>query len=98
MDMERAKERWRPGSDSEHVMQLLEKHGYHVERGLMGVRLVHLDKARRNELMIVYYEDLADHDLAVADLTEGGRAAGDWPEISAGLRRRALAGMKLSMK
>ena len=64
----------------------------------MGVRLVRLDQARRKELMIIYQEDLADQDLAVADLFDGGKAAEEWPEIAAGLRRRALAGMTMSMR
>ncbi len=48
--------------------------------------------------MIIDQEDLADQDLAVADLFDGGKAAGEWPEIAARLRRRALAGMAMSMR
>ena len=50
----------RPGSDLEHVVALLRTKGYHMPDGMMYVRLVHLlDERKRQELMIIYAEDVA---------------------------------------
>ena len=59
-------------------------------------RLVHLiDEAKRNELMIIYREDLSSMGLTAADLAEGGRDAAKWDEISNGLLDRAVKGVKV---
>ena len=43
---------------------------------VLSQRLVHLvDEAKRNELMIIYMEDLSGMGLTASDLGEGGRAA-----------------------
>ena len=64
---------------------------------LISQRLVHLvDEAKRNELMIIYVEDLTGTGLTAADLSEGGSARARWPEISQGLLDRALKNMKVS--
>ena len=60
-------------------------------------RLVHLvDQAKRDELMVIYVEDLTDTGLTAADLNEGGSAHARWTEISQGLLDRALKYMKVS--
>ena len=60
-------------------------------------RLVHLvDDAKRNELMIIYMEDLGAMGLAAADLAPGGRAAARWDAISQDLLRRAADGLSIS--
>jgi hypothetical protein len=48
-----------------------------------------LDRPARNEVMVIYLEDLADHGLTAADLGPGGRAADRWPAMQADLLRRA---------
>ena len=49
----------RAGSDLEHVEALLRTKGYHMPEGMMYVRLVHLlDERKRQELMIIYAEDV----------------------------------------
>ena len=45
-----------------------------------------------------YQESLRDLDLTLADLSDGGKAEGDWERISTELRERALAGISVSMK
>ena len=63
----------------------------------LSQRLVHLvDEAKRNELMIIYIEDLSGRGLTSADLNEGGAAQSRWNEIAAGLLERAQKNMKIS--
>ncbi|HKF20910.1 MAG TPA: hypothetical protein VKE93_05040 [Candidatus Angelobacter sp.] len=80
----------RPGSDREHVQALIGGKAYKIPPGMMYVRLVHLlDEQKRKELMIIYGEDLAPTGLTVGDLSEKGRAYGQWPAIAKGLVDRA---------
>ena len=63
----------------------------------MSQRLVHLvDAAKRNELMIIYLEDLSPMKITAADVAPGGKAAARWDQISKGLLERATKNMKLS--
>lgn len=56
----------------------------------MYVRLVHLlDEQKRQELMIIYGEDVAQYGLTAADLQEGGKEHDRWPAIAEGLLERA---------
>lgn len=50
-----------------------------------------LDRARRDEILILYFENLKDLGYTVDDLVSGGPRAGDLPGLSAGVRQRALA-------
>ena len=57
---------------------------------LLWQRLVHMvDEARRNELMVIYMEDLSPMKLTAADLGKDGKAAAQWPEIAKALLERA---------
>jgi hypothetical protein len=57
---------------------------------MMYVRLVHLlDEQKRKELMIIYGEDLAAAGFSAAELSQGGKAFGQWPAIEKGLLERA---------
>jgi hypothetical protein len=87
----------RPDSDGARARAFLEGKGYRLASDdILSQRLVHLvGEAKRNELMIIYMEDLSGMGLTAADLAEGGRAAARWGEISNGLLERALKGMKL---
>jgi hypothetical protein len=75
----------------------LESKGYRMASDdVLSQRLVHLvDEAKRNELMIIYMEDLSGMGLTAADIAEGGRAAARWDEISNGMLERAVNGMKI---
>ncbi len=87
----------RPDSDGARARAFLESKGYRmVSDDVLSQRLVHLvDEAKRNELMIIYMEDLNGMGFTAADLAEGGRAAARWDEISKGLLERAVKGLKI---
>ncbi|MGH9856158.1 MAG: hypothetical protein ACREBD_40515 [Blastocatellia bacterium] len=87
----------RPDSDGSRARAFLEGKGYRMAGDdVLSQRLVHLvDEAKRNELMIIYMEDLSGMGLTAADLAAGGRAAAQWDEISNGLLDRAVKGMKI---
>ena len=87
----------RPDSDGARARAFFEKKGLRMlGTELISQRLVHLiDEAKRNELMIIYVEDLTGTGLTAADLGEGGSARARWPEISQGLLDRALKNMKM---
>ena len=80
----------RPGSDGEHVVALLRTKGYHMPAGMTYVRLVHLlDGRKRQELMIIYAEDVAPSGFTASDLQQGGTAYDRWPTIADGVVQRA---------
>ena len=82
------------GSDEAHFYSLLASHGYRRE-DLMSVRLVHLDPARRKELMIIYSENLAPTGYTALQLKDGGKNHGKWAAIEDGLIRRAEQGITI---
>jgi hypothetical protein len=86
----------RADSDGSRARTFLESNGYRLASDdILSQRLVHLvDEAKRNELMIIYIEDLGHTGLTAADLSAGGRAAGRWDETAKGLLERTLANMK----
>ena len=88
----------RPNSDGSRAQSFLESKGYAMEgRDVLLQRLVHLvDQSKRNELMIIYVEDLAGTGLTAADLGPNGSAATRWEEMRNGLLERATKGLKIS--
>ncbi len=102
----------RPGSDSARTRALMSSKGLRLPEEQAWVRLVHLTDAggtsrlapfaataagaRRNELMIIYLEDLSSAGFKAEDFAEGGRARQTWPEFEEGLLKRAAAGLKIS--
>jgi hypothetical protein len=88
----------RPDSDGNRAREFLAGKGFRMaSTEIISQRLVHLvDEARRNELMIIYVEDLSDTGLTAADLGEGGSAHARWAEIGQGLLDRTLKNMKVS--
>ena len=87
----------RRAADGARARAFLEGKGYRMASDdILSQRLVYLvDEAKRNELMIIYLEDLSGMGLTAADLAEGGRAAAKWDEISNGLLDRAVKGMRV---
>ncbi len=78
------------GSDREHIEALIRQKRYRMPAGMMYVRLVHLlDEQKRQELMIIYGENLAPSGFAAAELQEGGKSHDQWPTIEKGLVGRA---------
>lgn len=58
---------------------------------VLSERLVWLlDSPARNQLMLIYMEDLADHGLAAAAVNAGGSARDRWPAIAAAFHTRAV--------
>ena len=88
----------RPNSDGAYTRAFLASKGFQMPGPeLVYVRLVHMtDETKRNELMIIYMEDLSEQGLTAADLAEGGAARGRWAEVEKGILERALKYMKVS--
>lgn len=85
----------KPGSEQEQVWRLVREAGYVLPTELVNLRLVSvLDSARRKELLIYYYEDLAPTGFTTETLI-ADRAkrilAPEWAGIAASVRERALA-------
>ncbi len=84
-------------SDGSRARVFLENKGYTIPGDdLLMQRLVHLvDEAKRNELIIIYMENLSGLGLTAADLGPDGRAASRWVKISRGLLERAQKGIRV---
>ena len=64
--------------------------------GMMYVRLVYLlDTEKRNELMIIYGEDLGPTGFTAASLKEGVANFSRWPSLESGLIERAKQNVKV---
>ncbi len=88
-----------PASDGNRAREFLASKGFRLADHIMSQRLVHLiGEDKRNELMIIYSEELTSRGLTVADLVDGGRAADQWDTLAKGLLERGLENMKLSPK
>jgi hypothetical protein len=86
----------RPESDGARARAFLRAKGWTVGTDILTERLVWLlDAPPRNELMVIYLEDLGDQGLAAADFSEGGKAKDRWPALAEAFHRRALAAFKL---
>jgi hypothetical protein len=87
--------RERPASDSAHVVDFLRDKGYTFGGDTMFHRLVWLDADLRNELMIIYSENMHSTGYRHSDFAEGGPAAAEWSRISQALQERSLASFKV---
>jgi hypothetical protein len=88
-----------PNSDGNRARAFLESKGFDVADHIMSQRLVHLiGEDKRNELMIIYSEEITSRGLTAADVSEGGRAFIYWDDLAKGLLDRALKNMKLTQK
>lgn len=87
----------RPDSDGHRARAFLEKKGFRMAGDdVLSQRLVHLvDEQKRNELMIIYMEDMAPLKLAAKDFAPGGQAAAQWEETAKALLERAMKGLKI---
>jgi hypothetical protein len=89
-------EEMRAGSDLEHIVNLIETKGYRLPEDMMYVRFVHLlDEQKRQELMIIYAEDLEASGYSAAELSKGGKFYDRWPSIDKGLVERAEKALSL---
>jgi hypothetical protein len=75
-------EKTEAGSDREHIDALIRAKGYEIPADMLYVRFVHLlDAQKRNELMIIYGENLASIGMRAEDLKPGGKAHDQWPTL-----------------
>lgn len=89
----------RPGSDVDRAVRHLEAKGFRPEGDFMSQRFVRLvDEARRNEIIILYVEDMGGTGFTVADFAKGGRADAQKGSIEQGLLARALKSFTVSEK
>lgn len=88
----------RPDSDGARAQKFLAEQGYQLASDqVLMQRLVHLtDATKRNELMMIYMEDLSSRNLTAADLAPNGKAAAQWEEIAKALLQRATQGVKVT--
>lgn len=86
-----------PDSDAGRAAAFLEGKGYHLEgEDIVFQRFIRLvDEAKRNELLIIYYENLKGTGLTAADLSDDGRAA-DRERVFREVHQRALKSFKVS--
>lgn len=86
----------RPESDGARAREFLKNRGWTLGPEVMLERLVWLlDAPPRNELMIIYMEDLADQGLTAAEVNEGGSARDRWPALAEAFHRRAVASFQI---
>jgi hypothetical protein len=94
----------RAGSDTEHVRAILERAGYKRPAEMMNVRLVQLlDDPQgtghgRDELMLIYGEDLAPTGKTLAELTTDGKPNAAWQPLEQPLIDRAVKAFKVVRK
>ncbi|HEX6124834.1 MAG TPA: hypothetical protein VFZ23_05615 [Pyrinomonadaceae bacterium] len=90
----------RAGGDGVRAREFLATKGYTLASDeVLSQRLVHLigDK-KRDELMIIYLEDMTPLGLTSADVAKGGKAQARWNEISEGLLARAQKDLRIKLK
>jgi hypothetical protein len=86
----------RPDSDGARMRAFLRSKGWTMGPELIMERLVWiLDSPARNELMLIYLEDLGDQGLTAGDVNEGGKARDRWPAIAAAFHTRALGAFSI---
>ena len=87
----------RPDGDGARGRAFLESKGYRLASDeIISQRLLHfIPEKRRDELMIIYLEDMTPLGLTSADVATGGKAHSKWNEIVAALLARAQKDLKL---
>ncbi|MGH7725600.1 MAG: hypothetical protein ACREOU_09245 [Candidatus Eiseniibacteriota bacterium] len=90
----------RPEGDGSRARAFLKEKGYRLASDdVLSQRLVHLiGEPKRDELMIIYMEDLAPRKLTAKDLAPDGRAAAQWDGLAKGLLERSMKGMEISVR
>lgn len=80
----------RPDSDSAQVVSYLKEQGYDLSGDTLFKRLVWLDRAKRNELMLIYSEDLKTLGFEMAEVAKLDKRSSQWVELEQELHQRAL--------
>lgn len=87
----------RPDSDGARARAFVREKGWTLGPDVLTERLVWLlDSPARNELMVIYIEDLADQKLTAVDLAPPGKAREQWPAIAAAFHERAVASFRVT--
>jgi hypothetical protein len=85
-----------PDSDAGRAISFLESKGLRYPVENLRARFIHLlDATKRNELMIIYQENLAPTGLRATDLSAGGAKADKWPDMARALIARAGKGIAI---
>ncbi|NND59426.1 MAG: hypothetical protein HKN49_04085 [Gammaproteobacteria bacterium] len=72
-----------PGKESAHTLQLLQRHGYEIDDGLIMSRYVtEVGDERRRELILFYTEPLAAHGHSLADFPDDSPPSDRYDELS----------------
>ena len=87
----------RPDGDGALGRAFLEKKGYRLAGDeIVSQRLLHfIGEKKRDELMIIYLEDMSGLGLTAADVNKGGKAEAQWKDIADALLTRAQKDMKI---
>jgi hypothetical protein len=87
----------RPDSDGNKARAFLLSKGFKTKSNeVIMQRLVNMtDPTNRNELMIIYLEDLSGTGMTVDDLTPEGKPSAKWQAVSNSLLDRARKNIKL---
>ena len=88
----------RPDGDAARGREFLESKGYRLGSDeTLSLRFLHyIGDKKRDELMIIYLEDLSTQGLIAADVGKGGKAEARWNEIAEAHLARAQKGMKMT--
>jgi len=87
----------RPDGDGARGRAFLESKGYRLASDeTLSQRLLHfIGEKKRDELMIIYLEDMSGLGLTAADVNKGGKAEAQWKDIADALLTRAQKDMKI---
>ena len=90
----------RPDGDGARARAFLEMKGYRLGSDeTLSQRLLHfIEPQKRDELMIIYLEDLSALGITAADVDKGGKAEGRWGEIADALLARAQKDLKIRQR
>lgn len=88
----------RPDSDAAMGRNFLAQNGYRLGSDeTLSLRLLHyIGEDKRNELMIIYLEDMSAIGLTSKDVAAGGKAAAEFGMISEQLLARAIKDLKIT--
>ena len=87
----------RPDGDGARARAFLESKGYRLGSDeILFQRLIHfMGDPKRDELMIIYLEDMSTLGLTSADVAKGGKAEARWQEIADAILVRAQKDLKI---
>ena len=91
----------RPDGDGARGRAFLESKGFKLGSDeTLSLRLLHfIGEKKRDELMIIYLEDMsAALGLTAADVSTGGKSEGQWSDISDALLARAQKDLKIKQR